>query len=106
MSRLDTRRIYAHGTFIDSGYPLGAIRKARAMCPDGVVRTCKRVASTADTFFSVPATVTVRRKSVAGYITIQTVSGLSTESPEDPWIVRFIPYTYRKNAYLLVEVSK
>ena len=71
------------------------------MCPDGIVRNVKRIASTADTFFSVPASVSVYRNgkhvTVAGYITFTTVSGSSVETLDDPAYVEFRPYTYRKN---------
>jgi len=71
------------------------------MCSDGRVRTIKRMAQTADTFFSVPASVRVRGRTVAGYVTTETVQGLSTATDDDPEIVRFIAYTYRKNGELL-----
>lgn len=88
---------YAHSTSITRMHPWGLNVKARALCPDGVVRNCKRIAATADTFFSTPASVTVKGRTVAGYITIETVAGYSTATADDPAIVKFIPYTYRKN---------
>lgn len=93
---------YANGTYIERSFPWGLNIKARALCPDGVVRTCKRVAETADTCFSVPASVAVRGVTVAGYITVETVQGLSTATDADPAIVKFVPYTYRKNHAVFV----
>ena len=92
-----TKHDYANGTYITRSYPWGLNVKARALCPDGIVRTCKRVAETADTFFSVPASVNVKGRTVAGYITVQTIEGYSTPTDNDPAIVKFVPYLYRKN---------
>lgn len=71
------------------------------MCSDGVVRAIKRIAPTADTFFSVPAAMTVRGRTVAGYITIECESGSSVETDDDPSVVKFIAYTYGANGALL-----
>jgi hypothetical protein len=71
------------------------------MCADGKVRTLKRIAQTADTFFSVPASVRVKGKTVAGYIGTNTVQGFSTATADDPVIVRFHAYKYRRNWRLL-----
>lgn len=88
---------YAKGTSITRSYPWGLNVKARALCPDGIVRNCKRVASTADTFFSTPASMTIKGRTVAGYITIETIAGYSTATADDPLVVKFVPYTYRRN---------
>jgi hypothetical protein len=71
------------------------------MCSDGRVRTVKRIANTADTFFSVPAAVTVRGKSVAGYVTVECVSGSSVETDDDPAVAKFVAVTYGRNHELL-----
>lgn len=96
----DTRE-YGHGTSLTVRMPWGLNVAARALCPDGVVRAVKRIAETADTFFSVPASVEVRRNgkrfTVAGYVTTETVEGWSTASDADPIVVKFVPYTNRKN---------
>ena len=77
--------------------PWGTIVSARALCPDQVVRKCKRVAQTSDTFFSIPASVYAYGKTIAGYITVETIQGLSTATDADPSVVKFIPYDYCKN---------
>lgn len=92
-----TKKEMARGTYITRDYPWGINIAARAECPDGIVRQCSRVAATADTFFSIPASVKVRGKTVAGYITVEAVSGLSTATDADPAIVRFSAYKNRKN---------
>lgn len=93
---------YARDTYIHSSLPWGIIRAARAICPDGVVRTMHRVAETYDTFFSIPASVTIRRAgkryTVSGFVSVETEEGWSFPSEGDPLIVKFIPYTYGKNA--------
>lgn len=95
------RKEYANSTYIETRMPWGVIVKVRALCPDGAVRTCKRVAQTADTFFSIPASVTVKGRTVAGYVTVETMQGLSTHTTDDPLTVKFIAYQYRRNASLL-----
>lgn len=90
-------RHYAKETFLRISYPWGLFQSGAAECPDGIVRRLKRIAQTADTFFSIPASVVAHGKTIAGYVTVETVSGLSTATIDDPAIVRFVPYTYRKN---------
>lgn len=97
---------YANGTYIHSTYPWGIIRSARALCSDGRIRRTKRIAQTGDTFFSIPASMTVKGKTVAGYITVETLAGYSTETPDDPAIVKFFAYTPRVNAHLLSRKDK
>jgi hypothetical protein len=70
-------------------------------CADGKVRTLARIAGTADTFFSVPAAVKVSGRTVAGYVTFETVEGWSTETDGDPRIARFVAYKNRKHHALL-----
>lgn len=88
---------YAQGTSITRTYPWGFNIKARALCPDGKVRTCKRLAETADTFFSTPASMTIKGRTVAGYVTLESIAGYSTCTADDPLVVKFVPYKYRKN---------
>ena len=94
---------YADGTRLDVRQPYGLFSGGRALCPDGKIRALKRIASTADTFFSIPASVTYKGKTVAGYVTIETREGWSTPSEDDPHVVKFIPYTYCKNGGLFDE---
>ena len=90
---------YAAGTSITVGnLPFGEIVAATALCPDGKVRRCKRVAAHGDTFFSVPAAVTVKGRTVSGYIEVETVSGSSIPTDDDPAVVKFRPYLYGRNA--------
>lgn len=96
-------RNYACDTSLTVTYPWGLYVAGRALCADGKVRTLKRIAQTADTFFSVPASVTVKGRTVAGYISIQTRAGFDTATPDDPAIVRFHAYQYRANGALLPE---
>ena len=98
---IDTRK-YALGTELTVSYPWGIINIAgKALCSDGKVRTLKRIAETADTFFSIPASVRVAGKTVAGYVTFSTVSGSSVETEDDPAVVKFVAYTYGKNGGML-----
>lgn len=53
------RRRYDNGTYLDMEFPFGFYLGGRAMCSDGKVRRIHRIAPTADTFFSVPASVIV-----------------------------------------------
>jgi hypothetical protein len=91
---------FAAGTSITQDNLWGTYVRARAMCADGKVRTV-RVSEMPDTFFSIPAAVKVRGKTVSGYITTETLSGLSTPTSYDPAIVHFYAYTYGKNGHLL-----
>lgn len=94
-------RDYAHGTSMTVRYPFGLNVAARAMCSDGVVRQCARIADTADTFFSIPAAVRVNGKTVSGYLTVETEQGFSTSTAADPAVLKFVAYQYRKNGALL-----
>ncbi len=47
----------------------------RAICPDGIIR-CFRITGQADTFFSIPAQVRYKGKTVTGFITTcHTIAG-------------------------------
>lgn len=101
------RREYGMGTSIVSRYPWGCYVGGRVLCSDGVVRMIGRIAATADTFFSIPASVRVtsggKRYTVCGYVTIETAEGLSTPSPDDPAVAKFVANKYRKNHHRLPE---
>ena len=91
-------RDYWSGTCLTQSYPWGLFIGGRALCSDGKVRALKRIAPTADSFFSVPASVTVGGRTVAGYVTVETLDGFTTYYDEtDPQVVKFVAYTYRKN---------
>ena len=98
----DTRE-YGMGTKLVATYPFGFYRGGYALCSDGKVRKLKRISETADTFFSVPAAVVVKGKTVAGFIMFETMQGFSTETENDPAVVKFRAFQNRKNANLLPE---
>jgi hypothetical protein len=100
---MKTTRRYANGTCLEQSMPWGLYHGGRVLCSDGKVRALARIAQTADTFFSVPAAVRVRGRTVSGYVTISTISGLSTATPTDPVVARFVAYTYGKNGALLAD---
>lgn len=95
------RRHYASDTHIDSVNPFGLYVGGRVLCSDGVVRTLKRIAQTPDTFFSVPAAVSVNGKTVSGYVTFETEQGYTTASTTDPVVAKFVRYDYGVNADML-----
>lgn len=101
---MDTRK-YGAGTEITQSFPWGIYWGGKALCSDGKVRTLKRISQTADTFYSVPAAVEVRREgkryTVSGYITYDTLGGYSTETDSDPITIKFVAYSYGKNGWLL-----
>lgn len=78
-------------------YPSGSLRKSRrrfgALCPDGMVRI--GVCGIPDTYFSIPARLSARGRTVTGYV-------LAGEGEE----LRFIPYVdgKNKNVFLLPSI--
>lgn len=96
------KREYALGTYLGmDDLPFSGYINGRAICSDGRVRNLKRIAFTADTFFSVPASVTVKGKTVAGYVSVETCEGFSTHTDDDPAVVKFRAVKYRKNYEIL-----
>jgi hypothetical protein len=91
---------YADGTELTYSQPWGLTCKGRALCPDGKVRAFR--GTTADTFFSVPAWVKTQGTTVSGFVTVETRDGWTTATDDDPAVVKFVPYQYRKN-HALVE---
>jgi hypothetical protein len=87
--------IAGYGPF-SCGFSRGA-----ALCTDGKVRALRFGDGIADTFFSVPCSVSVQGRTVSGYCTVETVEGYSTPTDDDPAIVRFVAYSYGKNGALL-----
>jgi len=92
---------YELGTELITRQPWGIFVGGSALCSDGKVRKLKRIAPTADTLFSIPASVTVKGKTVAGFVSVESMSGLSVAYEGDPPVVRFTSYMYRKNGGLL-----
>jgi hypothetical protein len=68
------RTNYASGTWLSTSGPWDVFRAGRALCPDGTVRMLKRIAITADTYFSIPASVTVAGKTVSGWVSVTDTS--------------------------------
>jgi len=86
---------YAHGTCLITRMPCSTFVGGKAMCPDGRVRTLKRIAMTADTFFSIPASVSYQGKTVAGFVSVDTLN-----DPNN--VVKFTPYAYRKHGDIFI----
>ncbi len=90
---------HAKGTSLEFSQPWGFTCKGKALCPNGTLRSFR--GGTADTFFSIPARVSAKGTTVSGYVTVETVEGYTTPTNDDPAIVKFIPYQYRKNHNLV-----
>src|SRR5690349_20672710 len=92
---------YAMGTSLEQRMPWGLYVGGRVLCSDGKVRSLSRIAQTADTFFSIPASVRVKGKTVSGYVTVEAVSGSSTPTADDPAVAKFVAVkTGRNHAFL------
>jgi hypothetical protein len=89
-------RSYANGTYFQYKMPFGLYIGAAALCPDGKVRKVKRIAETPDTYFSIPASVTYKGKTVAGYLHLKNV-GDPANPREFRDAVIFSPYASHKN---------
>lgn len=83
------KRDYDRGTHILTRMPWGCFVRGKAICPDGKARAV-RLAITADTFFSIPASVMFRGKRVAGFVTF-------AEDGDERW-VEFRVIFGRKNS--------
>lgn len=90
---------YADGTELTFSQPWGHSCHGRALCPDGRIRAFR--GGIADTFFSIPARVSANGTSVAGFVYVETRDGWSTATDDDPAVVKFRPYTHRKNWHLV-----
>ena len=96
------RRCLAEGTYVTTSYPWGLYSlPGRALCSDGVGRALARISGTADTFFSIPASVKVSGRTVSGYVTFRTRSGSEVATDDDPAILIFVAYQYGRNGHLL-----
>ena len=94
------RRQYALGTYLEQTLPWGLYSRGRAICPDGKARNLKRLSPFADTFFSIPAAVTYKGKTVAGYATLKGFDHADTQ------YVAFFPYTYGKNGGMFASANQ
>lgn len=75
--------------------PFASIAKVEnCLCPDGKRRTVHTTGE-ADTFFSIPASVKVKGKTVTGYITTYSADGLTSSACEG-W--EFRANKYGKNS--------
>jgi hypothetical protein len=74
-------------------------RAQDVLCADGERRTAYFTAE-ADTYFSIPARVSVKGKTVTGFVMSRTF-----EDDNGEWrdMLYFVAYSYRKNGYLLPE---
>lgn len=90
---------YAYDTSLEFSQPWGHSCKGRALCPDGTVRAFR--GGIADTFFSIPARVSAQGTTVSGFVTVETVQGFSTPAENDPAVVKFFPYKYRRNWWMV-----
>lgn len=91
---MNQTREHANGTSVTYRMPWGLYVSAMVLCPDGKVRKTKRIAQTADTFFSVPCSVIAYGKTIAGYL---TTDYLNKDIDNTETVVRFVPYQNRKN---------
>jgi hypothetical protein len=94
---IETRH-YGADTSLTVRFPWSTYLRGRVLCADGVVRATRRVGPTSDTFFSIPASVAVRGKTVSGYVTVECLSGSSVPTDGDPAVAKFVAYTYGRNA--------
>ena len=95
----------SHGkTNINSTQPWGLItrRGTRLLCADGKIRSVSHIASTPDTFFSIPASVRVNGKTVTGYATTEEqtwIKGVNEKEFKCAFVFR--KHTNGKNQHLL-----
>jgi hypothetical protein len=68
-------------TFVKQTGPWGLFARCghRLMCSDGKIRAAE-LASSGDTFFSVPARIRINGKTITGYYTVDTDSNWSKKS--------------------------
>jgi hypothetical protein len=95
--------LYSEGTYLERNPSFGGgFAKGRALCSDGQVRAVRFPrGGHADTHFSVPATVSVKGKTVSGFVSVSSRDGFDTATDDDPAVVRFTSFIYGKNGGLL-----
>lgn len=89
---MSDRREYGNNTYVDTYQPWGLFHSARLLCSDGFVRKTSWIADTADTFYSVPAKVSIAGKIVSGYMTFKTATGSEVDTDDDPICAVFHHY--------------
>lgn len=79
---MNTEKRHLGLTYVTQTCPWGLYTRNghRLLCSDGKIRAAS-LASTPDTFFSVPATVRVNGHTVSGYMTTETAQGYSSDAP-------------------------
>jgi hypothetical protein len=95
---------YANGTWLRTATRWDLYAAGATLCADGKVRAPARIAATADTFFSIPAAVKVRGKTVSGYVSLRDDidSPRANGTARDPGAtVVFTPNSHGKNAGML-----
>lgn len=97
----DSTMEYGYGTSLTRSGMWGVFTSAKVLCSDGIVRKVKRISMTEDTMFSVPCAVTVDGRTVTGFLSLETLSGLSTESDSDEKVVKFTANVHGANASLI-----
>lgn len=75
------------------------VKAENVLCGDGKRRTVRFRASGPDTFFSIPGSVKVGRKTVSGFVTHWTFE--DAERGDTVSVLVFVPYKYLKNANVL-----
>jgi hypothetical protein len=93
-----TTQELVRGTYLRSDSFWGVYQSGAAICPDGKVRKLKRIAPHADTFFSVPAAVTCKGRTVTGFVMTSTLAGFHSPTDDDPMAVFF--FATGRNAHL------
>jgi hypothetical protein len=95
-------KLYADDTWLASEGFAGGMSRGRALCSDGKVRAVRFPrGGHADTFFSVPAIVSVKGKTVTGFVSVSSREGFDTPTELDPAVVKFTAVKYGKNGGLL-----
>ena len=87
-------------TFTVQSQPWGLFRRSghRVLCSDGQIRACQ-MAQTADTFFSIPASIRIAGKSISGYVT--TESEYDFQEKKEYCAYSFRQHTNQKNQHNL-----
>jgi len=72
-------RIHLGKTYITRTMPWGLNLKHghRLLCADGVIRAA-RLAESPDTFFSTPASIRIKGRTITGYMSVEGIDQLST----------------------------
>ncbi len=91
----DDRCNYDRGTWTETRGPWDAFTRARAVCPDGKVRIV-RLAQCADTYFTIPARLSYKGKTVTGCISWASDSGLTSDPAQ---YVVFYPHGLHKGIF-------